>query len=194
MKNDTNKKASLKKDAPKKAALLGILAAEALALSFIEGLIPEFLPIPGAKPGFSNIVTMFAVSSFGFSYGFAITLFKAVFALLTRGATASLMSLSGGILSLLVMTLLFRMKNKHFGYIGIGILSASAHNVGQLSAAVLILGKTVLALTPYLLIMSIVTGLLTGMIFKYTIPALQKQTNIFFKSSGETNRKVNNKE
>ena len=50
----------------RKTALLGILCAQAIALSFLESLIPAlpFLP-PGAKPGFSNIVTMFAVLTLG---------------------------------------------------------------------------------------------------------------------------------
>jgi heptaprenyl diphosphate synthase len=39
----------------KRVALLGILGAQALAVSFLEGLLPALpgLP-PGAKPGFST--------------------------------------------------------------------------------------------------------------------------------------------
>ena len=46
---------SMKQSSPaSKAALLGILCAVAVALSFLEGLLPA-LPIPGAKLGLSNI-------------------------------------------------------------------------------------------------------------------------------------------
>ena len=88
----------------RKTALLGILCAQAIALSFLESLIPAlpFLP-PGAKPGFSNIVTMFAVLTFGLPQAMCITVFKALFALATRGATAFFMSLAGGVLSTLAM-------------------------------------------------------------------------------------------
>ena len=69
----------------RKTALLGILCAQAIALSFLESLIPAlpFLP-PGAKPGFSNIVTMFAVLTFGLPQAMCITVFKALFALARR--------------------------------------------------------------------------------------------------------------
>ena len=52
----------------KKTAFLGMMAALALVLSFLEGmLIPDipFLPV-GAKPGLSNVVTMFVASTMGF--------------------------------------------------------------------------------------------------------------------------------
>ena len=63
----------------KKIALMGILCALALSLSFLENLIPPlpFVP-PGAKPGFSNIATMFSLSELGFGYGIVITLCKAI--------------------------------------------------------------------------------------------------------------------
>lgn len=88
----------------RKTALLGILCAQAIALSFLENLIPSlpFLP-PGAKPGFSNIVTMFTVLTLGLPQAMCITVFKALFALMTRGATAFFMSLAGGVLSTLAM-------------------------------------------------------------------------------------------
>ena len=166
----------------RKTALLGILAAEALALSFLEGLLPPLVPVPGIKPGFSNIVTMFAVSTLGFSSGLAVTLFKAFFALITRGLTASLMSLAGGMLSLLAMALLFR--SNRLGCIGIGVISALMHNAGQLICAFFILGKSMLALAPVLAAAAAATGVLTGTVFKYTSRALLKQSNIFIKPAG----------
>ena len=54
------------KTASKRAAFTGMLAALALAFSFLEGLLPP-LPMmpPGAKLGLSNIVTMYAAGSAG---------------------------------------------------------------------------------------------------------------------------------
>lgn len=47
-------------------ALTGLLGACAVALSYLESLLPTaaFLP-PGAKPGFSNLANMFAASLLG---------------------------------------------------------------------------------------------------------------------------------
>ena len=79
---------------------------------------------PGAKPGFSNIATMAAAAQLGFGGAFPITLLKAGFAGLTRGATAFFMSAAGGVLSMLVMLPLLRGKRNPFGAVGTGILCA----------------------------------------------------------------------
>lgn len=160
----------------KKVALSGVFCALAIAISFLESLIPPIVPIPGIKPGFSNIVTMFSLTSLGFPYALSVTVFKAAFALITRGTTSFFMSLCGGLLSLFVTTILFKLSEKHIGFVGIGVSSAIAHNLGQLLVALFILGKTILNIAPFLLIGGIVCGFLTGTIFKYTVPVLNKIT------------------
>lgn len=97
-------------------ALLGLLAALALALSFLEGLLPA-LPVPGAKLGLSNIVTMYALTALSLPAALGITAVKAVFALL-RGGSAFLMSAAGGLLSTLVMALCLRLFRGKMGDIG----------------------------------------------------------------------------
>ncbi len=161
----------------KKIALLGMFCALSVAISYIETLIPPIVPVPGVKPGFSNIVTMFATVSLGFPYGLAVTVFKAMFALITRGVTAFFMSLCGGLLSLVVMWMLFRFTKTSIGYIGIGVLSAVSHNMGQLAVAVVILGKAILYIAPILMLSGIVCGALTGTVFRYVYPLLHRHTN-----------------
>lgn len=160
----------------KKIAFSGILCGLSIAISFIEGLIPPLVPVPGVKPGFSNIVIMYAMGSLSAPYALAITLFKAFFALITRGTTAFFMSLCGGLLSLFVMYLLFRLKQNKIGYIGIGVLCATCHNLGQLAVAVVILGNTILTIAPLLLLSGVVCGVLTGTIFGLTYPVIAPRT------------------
>ena len=153
-----------------KAAFTGIAAAVAITLSFLEGLIPTaaFMP-PGAKAGFSNIAVMFAASEFGLIPALSVTLLKSLFVFLTRGATAFFMSLAGGVLSTLVMYLLFRFS-KNAGYI---ILSALAHNAGQFSvAAIMVSGESVIGYAPVLLLSALVTGAVTGSILRAVMPKL----------------------
>ncbi len=170
----------------KKVALLGMFCALAMAISFLESLIPPLIPVPGIKPGFSNLVTMFCLSSLGFPYALAVTLFKAFFALITRGGTAFFMSLCGGTLSLVVMWLLFKIDEKHIGFLGIGVLSAVSHNCGQLIVAYIILGKTILSISPALLLGGVICGFITGTVFRYTLPVLNKitKTFLFFRRQG----------
>lgn len=170
----------MKNEKVKKVSLFGMFSALAMAISFLESLIPPILPVPAFKPGLSNIVTMFCVNSLGGVYGLAVTVFKAFFALITRGVTAFFMSLTGGLFSLFIMVIIFKFGKKTFGYIGIGVLCAVFHNVGQLIVAVVYLGKEIMALSPVLLLTGIVTGVVTGTVFKYTVPVLDKlYKNIF---------------
>ena len=113
-----------------RTALFGLLAALAAALSYLEGLLPTaaFLP-PGAKPGFSNLVNLFAASFMGTVPALGIALLKACFAGLTRGGTAFFMSLCGGTLSTLLMCLLLK-RTRRLSFIGIGIAGAVCHGGG----------------------------------------------------------------
>ncbi len=166
--------------------LVGILSAQAIALSYLESLIPAIPGFPpGAKPGLSNIVTMFAAGSLGIWQALYITLAKATFAGITRGFTAFFTSLAGGLLSTVMALILLRNKKNKFGYIGIGIICAVCHNIGQLCVACIISGTSELFFSygPFLLLAAAATGFLTGSILKYVMPALEKQKKFFIKNS-----------
>lgn len=159
----------------KKVALSGILGALALVLSFMESvLMPQvtFLP-PGAKPGLSNIITMFAADTMGFAGAIYIVLIKSVFAFITRGVTAFLMSFAGGILSMIAMLILLKVKSVSF--IGVGVVSSCCHNLGQLLVSVILTGTQALFnYAPFLLIFAVVTGVVTGTVLKVVMPKLEK--------------------
>lgn len=166
----------MKKNPAYKVALPAILCALALSLGFLESLIPP-LPLfpPGAKPGFSNIITMFAAGSLGLPTAAAIALVKGVFAFATRGVTAGIMSLSGGLLSAIAMFLLMRYAKRFLGMVGISVICAVVHNMGQLAAAVFITGTAdVINYAPALAFFGIITGALTGIILGSVMPALEK--------------------
>ncbi len=167
----------------RKTALLGVLGAQALALSFLENIFPALpgLP-PGAKPGFSNIVTMFTAATAGLGEALAITVIKSVFAGVTRGLSAFIMSFAGGILSTFTMFFLLRLKSSPFGIAGVSVASAAAHNLGQLLAAAVLTGtSSVFGYAPVLLLFAVATGLVTGTVLKVLMPALRKQSRYFLK-------------
>lgn len=159
-----------------KLALLSLLSALALVLSFLENMfIPDipFLPV-GAKPGLANVITMYAAGTMGFSGAIYITMVKGLFALFTRGATAAVMSLCGGILSTVVMCLMVKKEGKIFSYMGIGVLSAVMHNMGQLGAACVITGTVALSsYGKYLMIFGAVTGFVTGTVLTVLMPKVR---------------------
>ena len=108
-----NKKTNETISPAKKAALVGMLAAATLALSFIERALCASLPLPpGVRPGLSNIAVMFAAVALGLPFAMGIIVIKAGFVLLISGAYAGIISLSGGVLSVLGIWTLSRLRGK----------------------------------------------------------------------------------
>ncbi len=151
-----------------------ILSALALALSFLDHLFPP-LPVPGAHLGLANLVVMFALAGVSFSSAAGITVVKSVYALL-RGPIAALMSLVGGVLALLAMAWCGKVERERLSFIGIGIVGAAAHNVGQLLVSVCLLGSAMWYYTPILLVIAIPTGALTGCVLNIVYPHLNKMS------------------
>ena len=125
----------------------------------------------GVKPGLSNIAVMMAAAVLGLPAGLAVAAAKAVFAGITRGLTAMLLSGAGGIVSVLLVGLLLRCRggqqatrnNKGMTELGIGMLGGAAHNMAQLLAAALLMGAPgVLWAAPVLLLCGTLAGAVTG--------------------------------
>lgn len=166
-----------------KVALTGLLGALALVLSYFEGLLPPFpLMPPGAKPGFSNIATMFTADTVGMHGAVFVGIIKGVFTLFTRGVTAGLMSLCGGILSAVTVAFLF--KRTSLSYIMVGILGAVLHNIAQLCVSLLLIGSAMIYYFPALLLFALISGSLTGLITGFTV----RKTNNFFSEGGSIGR------
>ena len=89
------------------------------------------------------------------------------------------MSAAGGLLSTLAACLLLRSKKFRFGYIGIGIICAVCHNIGQLTVACILSGTWALltGYGPLLMLFAIVTGFVTGTTLKAVLPSLDKIYN-----------------
>lgn len=158
--------------AARRVALLGLLCALAVSLSALEGLLPA-LPVPGARPGLANLVTMYALSAVSFPCAVCVNAVRALVALLTRGVSAALLSAVGGALSLAVTAAALRLR-PHVSYIGVGMLGAAAHNVGQWLAALLLLDTVLVYYLPYLLLTALVSGACTGLTLNIVYPYLQK--------------------
>ena len=145
----------------RRLALCAVLTALALGLSTLEGMFPVSLliPLPGIKLGLANIVTVYALYALGPASALAILL-GAMFA---GNASALLFSLMGGVLSMLVMIVLRHLPG--LSIYGVSIGGAAAHNIGQIGAAMIVLGGTaVLGYLPVLLAVSLLTGTLTGFV------------------------------
>ena len=154
-------------------ALSGLLFALAMALSFIEGtlVIPGLLP--GMKLGLANIVVMYALFFMGPKQALVLDVLKAFFVFLVSGWTAGFLSLCGGLLSLLVMWLLYYHCPLRPTWFILSVCGALAHNIGQLLGASVILSTAVsLYYAPIMLVLGLVMGMLTSVTLRAMLPAL----------------------
>ena len=161
----------------KKLTLCGMLTALAVVLSLVERLFPldAVVPVPGVKLGLANVVTLFALTRLSARDALAVLLCRVALSSLLRGSvTAFLFSLFGGLLSLVAMWLL-RAEGRFCSLLGVSVAGAAAHNIGQIIAAVIWM-KTgaVVAYLPFLLVMSVPLGLVTGLTCSVVLSHMQK--------------------
>jgi heptaprenyl diphosphate synthase len=161
----------------KRLATNGIFISLALIFSYLEKFIPVELviPIPGIKLGLANIVTIAALMLMDVKSAVIITILRCVLANMLFGTPMSMLfAVCGAIMALLIMTVLKTGYNKLFSVIGISAAGAAAHNIGQLAAAALVMKSTaVFYYLPFLLLASMLTGFVTGMIAKSIIQRLE---------------------
>lgn len=159
-----------------RTALLGLLFAVSLVLSWLESLLPALSGIPGVKLGLSNIAVMYALLSLDPPSALLLALLKAGFVLLVRGPTATLLSAAGGLASVAVMALCRRPA--HGSPLLLSMLGAVTHNLAQLAAAALFVpASALLAYLPVLVLAGAGVGLLTGLTLKLTLAALRRITS-----------------
>ena len=148
----------------KRLALYGMLAALALVLSYIEAMVPAFFAVPGMKLGLSNIITLFALFSFGWKDALAIVVIRILLGNLASGQVmARLYSLGGGLLSFAGMALLRRILTAKQVWVA-GVAGGLLHNLGQMAVALAVTRTPGLLIwLPVLLLCGLVTGLFTGL-------------------------------
>ena len=151
------------------------LCAVALVLSVLENMIPVLpFSLPGMKPGLSNIAVMFSLEFCPLPCALSIVVVKGLFALVSRGAMAFLMSFCGSLCAALGMFFLIRSKAIKFGCFGIGIFGAFLHNMGQFAVSYLLISDAVIMYLPVLCLSSLLTGSLTAAVYFVVMPSLAR--------------------
>ena len=157
----------------RRIALSGLLFALAMALSFIEGTLTIPGLLPGMKLGRANIVVMYALFFMGPRQARVRDVLKALFVCLGSGFTAGFLSLCGGLLSLLVMWVLYYLLPVRPTWFSLSVCGALAHNIGQLlGAGVIISSSLSFYYAPVMLVLGLVMGMLTSITLRAMLPAL----------------------
>jgi heptaprenyl diphosphate synthase len=152
----------------RKITRLSMLLALSVVLNLIESAIP-FIGniIPGIKLGLANTIVIFVI----FMYGFKEAMFLSITRVLLVGILRTglfnmifMFSLSGAIFS--VISMFIAKKYTKLSVVGVSILGAIMHSIGQIIIAIFMLNSNIIFYLPYLLILSVPTGIIVGLAAK----------------------------
>ena len=157
---------------------LALLASASVVLGYIEGIITALMPLPpGIKLGLANTVVLYSIYTLGIGGSIILIILKVVLTGFMSGnlAAAFLYSMGGAVLSLIAMLLVKNLSRDTVSIVGVSVVGAVFHNIGQLTAFSLMFQNAApLAYLPVLTVSAVVMGLVTGATLKVVIPALKR--------------------
>lgn len=152
----------------KKFTRLTMLLALSVVLNIIESFIPLFNgSIPGLKLGLANIIILIILYMFSFKDALYVSLLRIVLVGILRTGLFSMtffFSLGGALLSLCSM---FLAKKTKLSIIGVSVVGSIFHSIGQVLIAIIVIKNTyIIYYVSWLLLFSIPTGILVGVVSK----------------------------
>jgi len=158
----------------KRMVLLSMLVAIALVIYLIEAQIPVLFP--GIKLGLANSISLVALVLLGWREAFLIMILRTLLGSMFGGSMSAFMfSIVGGLLSNIVMILLYKYLKNYLGIPTISVCGAVFHNIGQLLVAAFIVNDLrIYVYLPVLLIAAIVTGYFIGVLASVLKNRLEK--------------------
>ena len=147
----------------KKIALYGLLTALALIFGYVEFLLPLNFIAPGVKLGVANAVFLILLLKGRVKAAVIINVLRILLSALLFAAPFSLIfSLTAGVVSMLGMFLVSRLKG--VGVVGISVIGGTLHNLAQLLVATFTVGQAVWFYMPFLLVAGSIAGIAVGFI------------------------------
>ena len=143
-----------------KVSYCAVFTALAMIFSYVEAILPINFGVPGMKLGLANLVIVTGLYYMSEKDVFLISLTRILLMGLLFGNGMSLLySLTGGILSYIIMVTL--KKKSSLSVLAVSVSGGVSHNIGQLAAAALAVSNIhIFYYLPALLIAGVVTGLL----------------------------------
>ena len=160
----------------KRLVVMGLFVSMALALHIFEKMIPVPFITPGAKLGLSNIITLTVLMSLGFKDAVIVLITRIILgSIFGGGLSGFIYSISGGVLSIIFMETTRRLGKENVSVIGISIVGAVFHNIGQLLAAAFVIkNMNIFVYLPVLFLAAVGTGLFVGLTTKYLLSYLNR--------------------
>lgn len=147
------------KQKTRRYAVLGLVTAVALVLSYVEAILPPiWSAVPGIKIGLPNIIIIFILYKIGLKDAITVSAIRLfLVALLFGNAMTLVYSVAGAALSLGLMALC--KKVNLFSMVGVSIVGGVAHNLGQILVAMAIFETSQIG---YYMLVLAVTGTIAG--------------------------------
>ncbi|MGI6007814.1 MAG: Gx transporter family protein [Ruminococcus sp.] len=153
----------------RKTAVLGLCAALAILLGYVESLIPLLPGVYGIKLGLSNLMIVFMLYLYGMKEALLVSVIRvAVIGFLFGNLFSILFSLAGAAASLAVMGPVRMIRG--MGVIGTSLAGGVAHNMAQMAVAMFVVTSFYLIYyLPVLMVSGVITGILIGIVSREMI-------------------------
>jgi heptaprenyl diphosphate synthase len=170
----------------RRAALLGLYVALAVALNLLESFFPS--PLPWIRLGLANLLTLIAIVTLGWKEGFTVTVLRVLLASLLFGGIFSpsfLLSLGGGLAGTAVMAVMAPGVWRLYSPLGMSVAGAFTHGLAQVVVLRFVLVRTweVFYLLPWVLLPAVAAGTATGLLANLLLVRRRR----YFETLGEGN-------
>lgn len=172
-----NKALTTKYFSAKRVATLAVLTAMGLIMFMVESLFPPLF-LPGAKMGLSNIFSMLTLFLLGPTEAFVLVIIRTVVGSMFTGNMSTLMySLTAGIVSVVVSSVLVQFAYPRVSIVAISVVSAIMHNVTQNVVFCLVSNTPeMFSYMPWLALLGILAGVIVGFAVWFILKAIPTRT------------------
>jgi heptaprenyl diphosphate synthase len=156
-----------------------ILLLLAISLNALEFFIPRIPFLPWLKPGLANCITIIWVIRYGTADALVYTILRSWISGFYFGFSfiTLILSLSGGLLATFFTGITWKYLGKRnvVGTVGIGVIGATFHNLGQLLAVYFTIARNsgILYQMPFMLVAALISGSIVGVLVKPIIRVLK---------------------
>lgn len=161
------------RDTVKRLCIYSLLCAVCMVVGYVESLLDLSFIAPGIKTGLANAVACVLILSGDIKGAFAVNISRILLSALLFGSPVSLLfALAGGVVSLIIMSLIS--KSKVFSPVGVSIIGAVAHNIAQCAVGLIFVGVGVIYYLPLLFISGAVCGAAVGILSSLILKRIKK--------------------
>ena len=149
----------------RRQVFLALFIAIAVSLHVLETLLPT--PVPWLRLGLANIMTLAALYLYDGRAAWAVSLARVGIGALLLGRLFSpgfWLAAVGAIVATSAMIIMYRVAGRRLSPIGISVIGAAGHALGQILAArmLIIQHAAIWQIMPLFLIFTVFSGILTG--------------------------------